>query len=52
MKDNDVWDLIELPKGRNRLDVNEYSKPSGNRKVCRKVYDTSCQKEIHSKRGH
>ena len=36
MKDNDVWDLVELPKGKNRLVVNGYSKPSGIQKAMSK----------------
>ena len=36
MKDNDVWDLVELPKGKNRLVVNVCSKLSEIRKTISK----------------
>ena len=36
MKDNDVWNLVELPKRKNRLAVNDYSKPSEIQKVMSK----------------
>ena len=36
MKDNDIWDLVELPKGKNRLVVNECSKSSEIRKAISK----------------
>ena len=37
MKDNDVWYLVELPKGKKLIDfLNKYSKPSGIRKAMSK----------------